>query len=120
MQESPGEFHSNRDGHSILLLGNRNFLLRRRFTYAHFPVTGGFSPLPGSYRLQRLCRHAFAGGPEAPQQREDGEGDDRQHADLAERVEGAKVDQDHVHHVGAVRLRLAAREERSGALVQAG
>ena len=49
--------------------------------------------------------------PEAAQQGEDRERDDAEHGDLAQRVEAAEVDQDHVDDVGAAALRIGALEE---------
>jgi hypothetical protein len=48
---------------------------------------------------------------EAPQQRIHRQPDDAQHGDLAERVEGAEVDQHHVDHVGAAALGQGLLEE---------
>ena len=49
--------------------------------------------------------------PEAAEQREDREPDDAEHGDLAEGVEGAEVDQDHVDDVGAAALGIGVLEE---------
>ena len=39
--------------------------------------------------------------PESPQERVDRQGDDAQHRDLAQRVEAAEIDEDHVDDIGA-------------------
>ena len=48
---------------------------------------------------------------EPAQQGEDGERDDAEHGDLAQRVEAAEVDQDDVDDVACRRLRVGALEE---------
>ena len=67
-------------------------------------------------------RNALRRRTEAAQQREDGQGDDGEHGDLAEGIETAKIDQDHVDHVetAAQRERLFDEEGRDAVDVRAG
>ena len=62
-----------------------------------------------------LLRHgnAFGSRAESPQQRIDGERDDAEHRDLAERVEAAEVHQDDVHDVGAAALRVGVLDKEA-------
>ena len=57
---------------------------------------------------------AFRRGAETAQQREDGEADDRQNGDLAQRIEPAKIDQDDIDDIGAAALRIGALHEEAG------
>ena len=58
-------------------------------------------------------RDALGGRAEPPQQGVDGQRDDAEHRDLAERVEAAEVDQDDVHDVGAAALRVGVLDEEA-------
>ncbi len=73
----------------------------------HEQVLGGVTR--GLRALLRRRLHAFARGPEAAQQRIHRDRDRREHGDLAERVEAAKIDEDHVDDVGAAALRVRVR-----------
>ena len=78
-------------------------------------------PICASMRCARGNGHAFRRGAEAAQQLVDGQRDDGDHGDLAQRVEAAEVHQDHVDHVAAtaVRQRMLHEEPRDAVAARA-
>ena len=80
---------------------------------ARFGLTRSVCTSAEQRPLLRRKRQDFGRGPEAPQERVDGERHERQHHAFAEGVEPAEVDQHHVHDVAPAAAAAARARGRT-------